>query len=78
MTMSLIQEQLMQEKLYEVEKWGTKAEYKRDRKISYAAIGREIDRGKISVKLDTDDLKIKVNFGQADIIFGFIGADLFA
>ena len=75
--MSLIQTQTP-EKLYEVEKWGTKAEYKRCRpKVSFAAMGREIDRGKIAVKLDVVDGKIKMNFSQADIIFGFVDSDLF-
>ena len=33
-------------------KWGTKAEYKLARsKVSFAAMAREIDRGKIAVKV---------------------------
>jgi hypothetical protein len=76
MAMSLTQEQIP-EKLYEDEKWGTKAEYKRERDVSFAAMGREIDRGKIAVKIDTDDLKIKMNFRQAGIIFGFVDSGLF-
>ena len=75
--MSLTQEQIP-EKLYEVEKWGTKAEYKREHpNVSFAAMGREIDRGKIAVKVDAVDLKVKMNFRQADIIFGFADSGLF-
>jgi hypothetical protein len=64
-------------KLYKKEKWGTKAEYKRERKVSFAAMNREIDRGKISVQVDAADLKVKINFVQADITFGFIDSGLF-
>jgi hypothetical protein len=73
--MSLAQEQISGT-LYEEDKWGTKAEYKRKHPhVSFAAMAREIDRGKISVQLDIIDRKIKMNFRQADIIFGFV--DLF-
>jgi hypothetical protein len=77
MAMSLTQEQIP-EKLYEVDEWGTKAEYKRKRhNVSFAAMAREIDRGKIAVKVDGVDLKVKMNFSQADIIFGFVDSGLF-
>jgi hypothetical protein len=60
------------------DKWQTKAEYKRTRrKVSYAAMTREIDRGKIAVKLDVDG-KVKLNVAQADDIFGLTSEDLFA
>lgn len=75
--MSLTQVQIP-ETLYELEQWGTQAGYKLVRpNVSYAAMGREIKRGKIAVKFDAVDLKIKINFRQADIIFGFADSGLF-
>lgn len=75
--MSLTQEQ-GSPVLFEVDEWKTKADYKRDHpKISYALMTREIDRGKIAIKLDFDG-KVKMNTTQADDVFGFTSAtDLF-
>jgi hypothetical protein len=57
--------------IFEVDEGKTKADYKRAHPhISYALMTREIDRGKIAVKLDVDG-KIKLNVAQADDIFGF-------
>jgi ATP-dependent exoDNAse (exonuclease V) beta subunit len=74
-TMSLTQEHSTA--LFKEDEWQTKAEYKRRHpNLSYVAMTREVDRGKIAVKLDVDG-KIKINVAQADDIFGF-APDLFA
>ena len=75
--MGLTQAQISEE-LYEEDKWGTKAEYKRERKrVPWSAMKREIDRGEIAVRFDAVDGKIKMNFRQADTIFGFSNSGLF-
>jgi hypothetical protein len=77
MTMSLTQEHIYAE-LDKRDKWGTKSEYKVIRpKTSFAMMNREIDRGKIGVKLDPVDGKIKMNFSHADYIFGYADSGLF-
>ena len=65
--------------IFEVDEWKTKADYKRAHPhVSYALMTREIDRGKIAVKLDVDG-KVKMNVAQADNIFGFTSTNnLFA
>ena len=69
--MSLTQEHISAQ-LYEEDKWGTKTEYKLlHPNVPYAAMTREIDRGKIAIKLDVADSKVKMNFSQADHVFGF-------
>jgi hypothetical protein len=64
------------ETLKDLPEWVTKAEFKAEyRRASFAMMKREIDRGKIAVKLDVDG-RVKMNTADAKRAFG-IGVDLY-
>jgi hypothetical protein len=69
--MSLTQEHISEE-LSKLAEWVTKSDFHDEYpRASYAMMSREIDRGKISIKLDVDG-KVKVNTVEATQAFGII------